>query len=153
VFKERFFHTLDENSRIAIPSKWRKTTILPGVSNLIVTQGLDSNLWMFTEEDWKKYIDARIEELPVGDDTARGFIKFFVSPAAECLVDKSGRIILPQHLTEYASLKKDIVLTGAGFFMEIWSREIWDRYFSDNQEKLKDFAKTFFSMPLKKEDK
>jgi MraZ protein len=151
VFIETFFHTLDETGRLAIPSKWRKTPALSAGSQVVVTKGLDTNLWMYTEEDWKKYITPRVLKLPMGDENARSFMLFFVASASECPIDKSGRIQLPQNLIDFAKVKKDVVLNGAGFFMQIWAKDSWDKYFVDNEQRLKNFAKEFFSIPVQGE--
>ncbi len=148
MFKETFFHTLDDTCRIAIPSKWRKIPALSNNAQLIVTKGLDANLWMFTDEGWKRYIETRVSKLPMGDENVRSFVRFFISGASECAIDKSGRIALPQNLIDYAKVNKDVVLNGAGFFMEIWAKESWDKYFVENEQRLKDFAKEFFSIPV-----
>ena len=38
-------------------------------------------------------------------------------------MDKQLRILIPQHLREYAGLDKDIVLVGGLDHFEIWSKE------------------------------
>lgn len=147
MFKETYFHTLDEKGRLAIPSKWRNTS-LHDSNFLVVTKGLDSNLFVYTEQGWKEQIEERIKNLPLGNHDVRSFIRFFVSGSSECVIDRSGRIMLPQSLIEYASLKKDVVINGAGLYIEIWAKELWDKFFSDNEEKLKAFAQDFFNTPL-----
>lgn len=148
MFRETFYHTMDEKGRLAIPSKLRKSAIIQQESLLIVAKGLDTNLFLFTEKDWNKYIESRVMDLPIGDGNVRHFLRFFVSGSAECQVDRSGRIMIPQTLADYAHINREVVINGAGFFMEIWARELWNDYFKENEEKLKDYAREFFSRPI-----
>ena len=151
MFRDSFVHTLDDKGRAAVPSKWRNAE-LRDESYLVVTKGLDSNLFVYTEEGWKTQIESRIRNLPLGDPEVRSFIRFFVSGSSECSIDKSGRIMLPQNLIEYASIKKEIVFNGAGLYIEIWAKELWDQFFIDNKEQLKAFARKFFNTPIQDDE-
>jgi MraZ protein len=148
MFKDTFFHSLDEAGRLAIPAKWRKNSLMDKGATLIATRGLDTNLFLFTEQDWNRYVESRVAQLPVGEDSVRDFLRFFFSGASECVVDRSGRIMLPENLLGYGRLKKDVVLNGSGFYVEIWDRDLWNGYFAENQERLKTFAKDFFRLPI-----
>ena len=41
-------------------------------------------------------------------------------------VDKQGRILVPQDLRDFAGLEKDVVLSGMGSRIEVWSLEKWN---------------------------
>jgi len=48
----------------------------------------------------------------------------FVSALGE---DASGRVLIPPHLRERASLEKEVVWAGMGRILELWSKTAWDR--------------------------
>ncbi len=50
-------------------------------------------------------------------------MRFFFAGAANCEVDKQGRINLPANLREYAGIDKEVVSVGVFSRVEIWSRE------------------------------
>ena len=50
----------------------------------------------------------------------------FLAGAAECELDKQGRILLPAVLREFAGLEKDVVMVGSASKIEIWSKERFD---------------------------
>ena len=52
-----------------------------------------------------------------------------VASAKECPVDRAGRTLVPPELREFAGLRKDIMITGALEWFEIWSRERWDDHY------------------------
>ena len=62
---------------------------------------------------------------------ARDFVRFFLSGAIECEIDKQGRFLITSNLREYAKLEKDTVIIGVGTRIEIWDKEKWKSYNSD----------------------
>ena len=49
------------------------------------------------------------------------FIRQYVNGGAKVELDKTNRMLIPKHLTEYAKIKSDIVLTASVDKIEIWS--------------------------------
>lgn len=68
-------------------------------------------------------------EKPLTSKDARKFMRFFFAGAANCEVDKQGRILLPANLREYAGIDKEVVSVGVFSRVEIWSKE---RYLENN---------------------
>ena len=52
---------------------------------------------------------------------ARKLSRFFFAGAADCEVDKQGRILLPAVLRDFAAIGKEVVLVGVLNRVEIWS--------------------------------
>ena len=50
------------------------------------------------------------------------------SGAGELNPDKQGRVLIPQHLREYAGLDKDVMVIGACNVAEIWDKTAWDDF-------------------------
>ena len=90
-----------------------------------MTKGLDSCLFVFTEEKWASVV-ASIGHMSLTNKDARSFSRFLIGGAGECEVDKQGRILIPGNLRTYAHLEKDVVLVGVGTRVEIWNREAWE---------------------------
>lgn len=93
----------------------------------VVTKGLDNCLFVYPNEEWRN-LEQKLRTLPLTNKDARAFIRFFFAGAAECELDKQGRILLPSNLREYAKLKKDLMIIGVSSRAEIWSRDEWERY-------------------------
>ena len=124
-------HSLDDKSRIAIPSKLRQQLTKCSNSNvLMVTRGIMNCLWAFPMEEWEKLIKKaqthQIINIPMID-----FNRFFVGPAVDCNLDKMGRIMIPEVLRDYAGITKEVVISGATEKIEIWSKESYDKYWED----------------------
>jgi division/cell wall cluster transcriptional repressor MraZ len=84
--------------------------------------------------------EAQLKALPLTNENARKFVRYFAAGATECQVDKQGRILIPANLKEYAGLKKDIVITGVSTRAEIWDKEKWDAYTSSENIDLDEVA-------------
>lgn len=123
MFTGEYRHSLDSKNRVSIPSKFRDAA----GDVLYVTRGLDRCLFIFSAKEWETFA-ARLTELPISNKDARKFARTFLSGASECILDKQGRILLPQYLKEYAGIEKDVYVNGAGARMEIWDAANWEGY-------------------------
>ena len=113
-------HSLDVKGRLIMPSKLRQDI----GEKFIITKGLDGCLFVFSENEWLNF-EAKLKALPLSDKNARNFVRFFLSGATECEIDKQGRFLIPANLREAASLTKDAVIIGVGTRLEIWDKEKW----------------------------
>ncbi len=121
MFMGRYNHTIDPKGRLSIPSKYREVL----GEEFVVSKGLDGCLFVYANEDWKVF-EAKLASLPLLNEEARQFARFFLSGAQPVTVDKQGRILMPQDLREYAGLEKDVVLAGMGSRIEVWSLDKWN---------------------------
>ena len=119
MFMGEYNHSVDAKGRLIVPSKFREQL----GNEFVVTKGLDGCLFVYSQEEWKR-IEESLREKPLTSKDARKFMRFFFAGAANCEVDKQGRILLPANLME-----KDVVLVGVGSRVEIWSKE---RYLENN---------------------
>jgi MraZ protein len=116
-------HTLDDKKRISLPIKFRKQI----GKKIVVTHGLDQCLFAYSMEEWKK-ISKKIGELGMGQADSRGFNRFMLAGASEVSVDSVGRILIPEHLREFAKVKSKVVFTGVYNRIEIWDDKSWTEY-------------------------
>ena len=123
MFVGKFNNSIDGKSRMIVPAKFREE--LGG--KCIVAKALDSCLTIYPVEQWEKFVKEKLSVLPIGNESARKLRRHFYSSAAECDVDKQGRITIPQELKEYAGIDKELVTIGSDITIEIWSRESWDK--------------------------
>ena len=116
-------HTIDDKSRVSLPSKFRKTL----GSKVIVTNGLDSCLFVFGVGEWEKF-SGEIAKMSLVEGDKRKFTRFMLGGAVEADVDSAGRILLPDFLKDFARLKSKVVIAGVHSRVEIWNEKTWDDY-------------------------
>ncbi len=126
MFIGEYEHSVDNKGRITMPAKL-KTEI---GEKFVITKGLDGCLFVYSQEEWVNF-EEKLKTLPLTNKNARDFVRFFLSGAIECELDKQGRFLITSNLREYATLEKDIVIIGVGTRLEIWNREKWKKYSSD----------------------
>lgn len=116
-------HNIEEKGRIAIPAKFRKSI---DDSTVVVTRGYDGCLAIYTLNEWRTFED-RLSRLSMADPRARRIRRWFAGNAEILKMDRQGRINLPQHLIEFAEIKKEVIITGVLDHLEIWSIENYNR--------------------------
>ena len=138
MFMGQYNHTIDSKGRIIIPAKVRDNL----GEDFIVTRGLDGCLFIYPRNEWDNIIN-KYKELP-DTKNRRHFMRIFLSGATVCEYDKQGRINIPKPLVEYAKLVKDCIIIGVDEKLEIWSRDCWEKFISENEESLSDIADNLF---------
>lgn len=128
LFSGENMHTLDEKSRVAVPAKFRAlASWIEDKEVWVATKGFERCLILFTGESWQTMLRDKLGGLTMGNREHRIFIRNFVGPAVELVADKQGRICLPQPLREYAGISKDVVILGAGKYIEVWDKDAYER--------------------------
>ena len=54
-------------------------------------------------------------------------VRFFLSGATECEIDKQGRFLIPSNLRNAANLEKEAIIIGVGTRLEIWNKQDWEK--------------------------
>ncbi len=116
-------HSLDVKGRLIMPAKLRENV----GEKFIITKGLDGCLFGFSMEEWTHF-EEKLKSLPLTNKNARDFVRFFLSGAVECEIDKQGRFLIASNLRMYASMEKEVVIIGVGTRIEFWSKDKWIKY-------------------------
>lgn len=137
MFLGEYIHLLDPKNRISVPSKFRKE--LGRV--VVVTRGLDNCLYLYSKKAWEK--EARVYAAEVNGSAARrGLARLFLAGSSEIEVDSSGRVLIPEHLKSFASIKEKAVIAGVADRVEIWEESAWKKYTAGIERDANAFAET-----------
>ncbi len=116
-------HSIDAKKRIALPVKFRKEI----GRKVVITNGLDNCLFVYPVKHWEA-MSEKLANLSIGQADTRGFNRFMLAGATETEVDTMGRILIPDFLREFASLKSKVVIAGIHNRLEIWDEKRWRDY-------------------------
>ena len=130
-------YSLDEKNRLMIPSRIRAE--VPG-NSVMLTRGVEQCLWMFPHEEWKKVCQSLIGSTSLFQEKARLMQRRIVAPAQEAEIDRSGRIVIPSTLREFAGLRKECIILGIQTFLEIWDEASYAAYLAENEGRFKEAA-------------
>src|SRR5581483_2441959 len=119
----QYSHTVDAKKRLALPAKFRGEL----GDTVIVTRGIEHCLVVYTQKEWE-VMSQKLGNLPISQAEARSFARIILAGAMEVMLDKLGRILVADHLKDYADLKKNVVICGLSNRSEIWDEEKWNHY-------------------------
>ncbi|WP_312469190.1 division/cell wall cluster transcriptional repressor MraZ [Neobacillus sp.] len=143
MFMGEYHHSIDIKGRLIVPSKFRDEL----GDMFIITRGLDQCLFGYPVSEWG-LIEDKLKSLPLTKKDARAFTRFFFSGATESEFDKQGRINIPAPLLQYAKLEKECVILGVSNRIEIWSKQIWEDYFTQSEESFTDIAENMIGFDI-----
>ncbi|MEX2599161.1 MAG: division/cell wall cluster transcriptional repressor MraZ [Dehalococcoidia bacterium] len=117
-----FQHHMDPQGRVAIPARYRD--VFKG--GVFLTKGLgDSCVWAFSPTEWESY-SARYAATSPNSKKDRMLRRRVFGSTFELELDRQGRAVVPPPLRQHAGLKDEVVIVGAGSWLEIWDKEQWD---------------------------
>jgi MraZ protein len=121
--------TLDDKKRLALPKRVREQLGDPAV--LFVTPGPDQCLWVYTQAGLEQ-LAAKLDQAPATDAEARVFRRLYFAQTETVDLDRSGRILIPERLVQFAGLQHEVVLIGVRDHLELWDAPRWQQYLAQN---------------------
>jgi len=121
--------SLTTGGRIALPKKIREAF---EKQEFIITKGPGKCLLGYDKKSWDEQV-KEILNLPVLDrenpeNLRKRRILFSATVYLE--TDEQGRAVLPKNLRAFAALSKKAVIAGVGDHFEIWDKNNWEQYIS-----------------------
>lgn len=121
-FLGRSEYAMDDRGRVPIPPRYRDSFSKGAMLN----QGPDPCLRLFTIESFEEQAALYTSD-PAIERTARMTRHAFFANSFPVEMDKQGRILIPPPLRLYAKLEGNVIISGAGEWLEIWSLEEFER--------------------------
>lgn len=149
-FRGNFTHTLDVKGRINLPAEFRRVLSTAGEHSVVLTnyisdgarclEGFGLKSWVAFEEKLKSKsrFSAKLQKLE----------NFYLSRAAECPIDSNGRILLPQHLRDYAGIEREVTFTSSIHGFRVWDKRVWDHIFAAAEQALMANPDTFSDVDI-----
>lgn len=128
-------HTIDSKKRLAIPAKFRQSL----GEKAVITKGLENCLVIYTLKEWER-LAQKLAELPSTQADARNFVRMMLSGASDVELDRLGRVLIPDYLKSYASLKKNVAVLGLSNKIEIWDQDQWEGHKRKTETEAGDIA-------------
>ncbi|MCE9529540.1 MAG: division/cell wall cluster transcriptional repressor MraZ [Planctomycetes bacterium] len=133
--------TVDEKSRLVLPKRVRELMNEPAI--LFVTPGPDKSLWLYTEAELER-LAARLDQSPATDAEARVFRRLYFAQTETVDLDKTGRLLIPERLAQFAGLQKEVVLIGVRDHLELWDATRWTSFVNDHAAQFDQIAEKAF---------
>lgn len=127
--------SLNEKRRVAIPKK----LIEELGQKLIIAKWYENCLVIVNLEFWDRLLGRLVGPERVAGIGVRGIERFILGSAFELEPDDQGRIVIPEILSNYAGLEKEIVFIGLTNRIEVWPKKIWDEISDKLSAETKDY--------------
>lgn len=110
--------------RVILPKKLRE-----GISGdeIILSKGFEGCIWGFDKKAWEKEAEKQLEVSSL-DEKARLLRRYIFSSSIAVELDGQGRFVIPLSLLNYAQVKGEVVIIGAGDHFEVWQKSLWAKH-------------------------
>lgn len=142
-FRGTFTHSLDSKGRLTIPARMREDL----EAGLVLTRGYGPYLIIYPQHFWDEQ-ERLLKSLPWSSDERQIYTRWTFGGAADVSLDTLGRILIPDHLREWADLEDRATIVGAQEAIEIWSPERHEAVLTGDQEKLPDILRSLSAKGL-----
>jgi MraZ protein len=120
-FHGEFHHRVDPQGRVAIPARYRDAF----AHGIYLTRGFDPCIWAFSPAEWETY-SLGYSSMSPNSRIGRTLRRRVFGSTFDLELDRQGRVVLPQPLRQYAGLQDEVVVVGAGTWLELWDGDRWN---------------------------
>lgn len=122
---------MDDKLRLAIPRQLRDGFREVDSEELFLAPGNEGCLSVYSKAGFEAFA-MKMASVSTGRVQVRNFLRLYYSQAECVQVDKQSRVRIPERLVKMAELKHNVVLIGVHDHVEIWDKERWDSFLSQN---------------------
>lgn len=110
-----FQRKLDDKRRLTIPTELR-TEFASGV---VLTRGFQNYLHLYPKSVWDELMEPELQGSILDERIADLNVQFRAGKTEAELDQKQGRIVLEQHLLDYAGVKRDVTAIRVGKYWRL----------------------------------
>ena len=137
-FRGNFSHVFDDKGRVSLPVEFRNILDERGEKSVVLTNYISEGsrcLEGFGIGAWGEF-ERKLREKSRFSAKLQRLENFYLSRAAECPLDGSGRILVPSHLRTYAGLEKEVTFTSSIHGFRLWDKRVFDHIFAEAEKAL-----------------
>ena len=124
---------IDVKGRLLIPIALKKQ-IADSVSQGFVLKRavFQQCLELYPLQQWEELI-SKVNKLNRFKKKNNDFIRRFTAGLKFIELDNTGRLLIPKELTEFANIKREIVLSSSVNIIEIWDKSKYEKTIDDSK--------------------
>lgn len=112
-----FERKLDDKRRLTIPAELRSEF----ENGVVVTRGFQKYLHLYPKAVWDEQVEPELQGSILDEEVSDLNVQFRTGKTEASLDDKQGRVVIEQHLLDYAGLTRDVVAVRAGRYWRLSS--------------------------------
>ncbi len=110
-----FERRLDDKRRLTIPAELRAEF----ASGVVATRGFQNYLHLYPKAVWDELMEPELQGNILDERTGDLNVKFRTGKTEAALDEKQGRIVIEQHLLDYAGIGHDVIAVRAGRYWRL----------------------------------
>src|SRR4051812_16856784 len=110
-----FQRKLDDKRRLTIPAELRAEF----ASGVVLTRGFQKYLHLYPKSVWDEQVENQLQGNILDERTADLNVQFRMGKTENDLDQKQGRIVIDQHLLDFAGIDRDVVAVRAGRYWRL----------------------------------
>ncbi|MBS1647543.1 MAG: division/cell wall cluster transcriptional repressor MraZ [Bacteroidetes bacterium] len=123
---------VDAKGRFMFPINLKKQLEQAFEKGFVINRNLHQKcLALYPLEEWNK-LNKKLGKLNRLKKDVDIFIRKVTGGATNCEADNTGRILIPKPLAEYANIKNDIKILGSNSIIEIWDKNLYETFLSQD---------------------
>jgi MraZ protein len=131
---------VDAKGRLLLPAPLKKqlsTALLDGF--VLKRSVFQPCLELYPMAEWNLMMN-KINKLNRFVKKNNDFIRRFTAGVKVVEIDALGRLLVPKDLVAFASISKDLVLSSAVNIVEIWDKDLYENFISNDEVDFADLA-------------
>ncbi len=129
---------VDAKGRLMVPAPLKKQLVPMLQDGFVLKRSVYENcLELYPLKEWDAVMEEMDGRLNRFLKPHRNLMRRFTAGAKTVDVDTNGRLLIPKDLVEFAGIDKEIVLTSAMNYIEIWDKQKYENTLDDSVD---DFA-------------
>lgn len=110
-----FERKLDDKRRLTIPTELRDEF----ASGIVLTRGFQQYLHLYPKSVWDELVEPELQGSILDERIADLNTKFRSGKTESELDQKQGRVVIEQHLLDYAGIDRDVTAVRAGKYWRL----------------------------------
>lgn len=110
-----FSRKLDDKRRLTMPTELREEFS----SGIVLTRGFGDYLHLYPKKVWNEEVEPALTGSILDESVADLNVRFRRGKVDAELDQKQGRLVIEQHLLDYAGITKEIVAVRAGAYWRV----------------------------------
>jgi MraZ protein len=130
----------DAKGRVMFPSAFKKQVSPILQEGFVLKKSVfEQCLELYPMKEWNATM-AEINKLNKFKKKNNDFIRRFTAGVKLVELDATGRILIPKNLSEFAGIKKQVVMSSSVNIIEIWDKEKYENAIENAAENFSDLA-------------
>ena len=120
-FLSKYLNSIDKKGRVSVPASYRSSIASQSFAGIIAYPSIKHNCIEACSIERLEQLSQIIQSLDPYSEERDAFETIILGESSQLGMDGEGRIVLPKHLMEYASLTDQVTFIGKGLVFEIWN--------------------------------